>query len=188
MAIVAGVLLDHVDQKLTQRDRLTRSITTNEVQISVPDELFGKGDFVLPCGPRFVHDCLIPNRTIEVAIRLSFGLISIWYTLAREPLPEPLAFHLGQVPNQTEQRHRRRLNGTARKLGGIQTLALELQREALDSQVFGQRGTLVAERHASLPRISLCIDEPIRAVLRRCHGAMLAAEPWRRQLSERISR
>ena len=188
MAVVAGVLLDHVDQKLPQRHRLTRSITTDEVQVSVTDELFGKGDLVLPCGPGFVHDCLIPNRTIEVAIRLSFGLIPIWYALAREPLPEPLALYLGQVSYQTEERHGRRLNGAAGELGGIQTLALELKGEALEPQVFGQRGTLVAERHTSLPRISLRIDEPIGAVLRLCHGAMLAAEPWRQQPGERIPR
>jgi hypothetical protein len=124
---------------------LTRSITTDEVQVSVPGELFGKGDLVVPCGPGFVHDCLIPNGTIEVAVRLSVGLIPIGYALAGEPLPEPLTFDFGQVPNQTKQRNRRRLNRAASELSGIQTLALELQREALAAQVFGQRGTLVAE-------------------------------------------
>jgi hypothetical protein len=124
---------------------LIRSITTDEVQVSVPGELFGKGDLVVSCGPGFVHDCLVPNGTIEIAVRLRFGLIPIGYALAREPLPEPLTLNFGQVPNQTKQRHRRRLNRTTRELSGIQTIALELQREALPTQIFSQRGTLVAE-------------------------------------------
>ena len=106
MAVVAGVLFDHVNQKLPQGDGLTRAISSNEVEIGLVGELLGKGNLVTPCGPRLIDDCLIGHRPVEVTVGLVFGLVAIGDVLASEPLPEPLTLHFGHVPQQTEQGQR----------------------------------------------------------------------------------
>ena len=103
MAVVAGVLLDHVNQKLPQGDGLTRAISSNEAEIGLVGELLGKGNLVTPCGPRLIDNGLIGHGTVEVTIWLGLGLIAIRYVLPREPLPEPLAFDLGQMSHEAEQ-------------------------------------------------------------------------------------
>jgi hypothetical protein len=48
---------------------------------------------------------LIGHGTVEVAVGLSVGLVTSGDVLAREPLSEPLPLDIGQVPQQTKQRH-----------------------------------------------------------------------------------
>ena len=97
MAVVAGVLLDHVNQELPQRDWFARAVPSNEAEVGLASELLGKGNLVTPCGPRLIDNGLIGHGTVEIAIGLGLGLVAIRYVLSREPLPEPLTFHLGQM-------------------------------------------------------------------------------------------
>lgn len=172
MAVMAGVLLDHVNQELPQRDGLTRAVSSNEAEVSLASELLGKGNLVTPCGPRIIDDRLIGHGTIEVTVRLGVGLVAIGDVLAGEPLPEPLTLHFGQVPHQTEQRQCRGLDRTPSELVGVQALAFDLQREPLTAQVFAQRGAFVTERGTALARVRLRIDEPVGAMLWLGHRTM----------------
>ena len=103
MAVMAGVLLDHVHQELPQRDRLTRAVSSNEAEVGLAGELFGKGNLLTPCGPRLIDDPLIGHGTVEVTVRLGVGLVAIGDVLAREPLPEPLTLHFCHMSHETEQ-------------------------------------------------------------------------------------
>ena len=103
MAVVAGVLLDHVDQELPQRDRLPGAVTPDEAEIGVTSELLGEGDLVVPCSPGILNNRLIGHGAVEVTIGLDVGLVASGYVLAREPLPEPLPLDIGHVAHQTQQ-------------------------------------------------------------------------------------
>ena len=106
MAVVAGILLDHVDQELPQRHRLAGAVAPDEAELGVTDELLGEGHFVVPCSPGVVDDRLIGHGAVEVAVGLGVGLVASGYALVREPLPEPLALDIGHMAHQTEQRKR----------------------------------------------------------------------------------
>ena len=66
-------------------------ITTDEVQVSVPGELLGESDLVLPGAPRFIHHRRIGYGAVEVTVGRSLGLVAIGYVLPCESLSEPLA-------------------------------------------------------------------------------------------------
>jgi hypothetical protein len=106
MAVVAGVLLDHVNEQFAQRDWFARTVAPDELEVGIAGELLGEGDLVVPCTPGVLDHCLIAHRTVEVAVWLCLGLIPSGYVLAAETLPEPLAFDIGQVAHQTKERHR----------------------------------------------------------------------------------
>jgi hypothetical protein len=177
MTVVAGVLLDHVDQKLPQRDRFAGAISANKAEICVTGELLGEADLVSPRGPRLIDHCLISHGTVEVAIGLSLRLVAIGYVKTREPLPEPLALDLGQVSHEAEQREGRRINRTTGELFGVQALTLELHGKALATQELDQCFALVAERRTSLTRVGLWINKHVGAVLRLRHATMFATSP-----------
>jgi Protein of unknown function (DUF2568) len=103
MAVVAGVLLDHVNEQLPKRDWFARAVASDEAEVGLTSELLGKGNLVTPCGPRLIDNSLIGHGTVEVTIWLGLGLIAIRYVLPREPLPEPLTFDLGQMSHEAEQ-------------------------------------------------------------------------------------
>jgi len=48
VAVVPGVLLDHVDQELTQGDRCTGAVLSDEAEVGVEREPFGKTDLIPP--------------------------------------------------------------------------------------------------------------------------------------------
>jgi hypothetical protein len=56
MAVVAGILLDHVDQEFPQRYWFAGAVAPHEAEVGVTDELLGEGHFVVPCSPGFVDD------------------------------------------------------------------------------------------------------------------------------------
>ena len=70
MAVVAGILLDHVNEQFAQRDRFARTVAPDELEVGIAGELLGEGDFVVPCTPGVLHRCLIAHRTVEVAVWL----------------------------------------------------------------------------------------------------------------------
>jgi hypothetical protein len=170
VTVVAGVLLDHVDQQLPEGDWLVCSVTSDEAQVCLTGELLGEGDLVTPGVPGCIDNGLIGRGTVEVAVGLGFGLETRGHVLTSEPLPEPLALDISQVSQQTQERHRGRLNRTAGKLLGVETFALELQRKTLTAQKLDQRLALVPKRWASLTRINFCINEHVGMVLWLCHG------------------
>jgi hypothetical protein len=49
--VVAGVFLDHVHERLAQRDRLTFGVAAGEVQVVVAGELLGEGNLLAPRRP-----------------------------------------------------------------------------------------------------------------------------------------
>ena len=106
MAVVAGVLLDHVNQELPQRDRLPGAVPPDEAEVGVTGELLGEGDLVVPCSPGFVDNRLIGHGTVEVSVGFGVGLVASGYVLAGETLPEPLALDIGHMSHQTQQRKR----------------------------------------------------------------------------------
>jgi len=83
MAVVAGVLLDHVNQKLPQGDGLTRTISSNQADIGLGGGPIGPGNLVTPRGPRLIDDCLIGHRPVEVTVGLVVGLVAVGDGLAR---------------------------------------------------------------------------------------------------------
>jgi hypothetical protein len=127
VAVMSGVLLDHVNQQLPQGDGIARAVSSYEAEVGLSCELLGERDLVTPCVPCIIDHRLISHGTVEVTVGLRLGLIASRCVLAGEPLPKPLAFNVRQVPYQTEQRHRRWLDRTASELSGIQAGTLELQ-------------------------------------------------------------
>ncbi len=145
MTVVTGVLLDHVDQELAQRDRLTGTVVSDEVEVGVARELLGEGDLIPPRGPRLIHDILIGHGDVEVAVGIGLSLIALGNVLAHEPPTEPPAFHLGHVSHQTKQRNGRGLDRAMRELSRVKALTLQLQREALTAQELEERRPLITQ-------------------------------------------
>jgi hypothetical protein len=103
VAVVTGVLLDHVGEQLAQRDRVALAILADEAEIMVAGELLGEGDFLAPRCPRFFDHGRVGDGTVEVGIGVGLGLVAIGHVLPSEPDAEPVAFHLGHVPDQAKQ-------------------------------------------------------------------------------------
>jgi hypothetical protein len=78
------------------------------------------------------------------------------------------------VAHESEQRHRRRLDGAAGQLLGVEPVALELQRQPLEAQELVERRPFVAQPRAALPRVLGRIEEHVGTVLcglrRRSHA------------------
>jgi hypothetical protein len=103
VAVVPGVLLDHVHDELAQRDRIAAAVVADEVEVVVVDELVGEGDLLAPGRPRLLDDLVVGDGAVEVAVRVVGVLVTLALVLAGEPGAEPGALHLGHVPDQAEQ-------------------------------------------------------------------------------------
>ncbi len=114
------------------------------------DELRGEVDLGPPRFPRLGDDLGVDDRPVEVAVTVGVGAEQARHVLPRHQHSEGRPFALGQVPDQPEQGHGRRLDGPARHGLGVQIGALHLQREALAAQRLYERGALVAERWSVL--------------------------------------
>ena len=101
--VMAGVLLDHVQEQLAQRDRITFGVAANEAQVVIVRELLGEGNLLAPCRPRLRDHGRVGDRPVEVGVGVGVGLVALWYVMPGEPAAEPGAFHLGHVPDQAEQ-------------------------------------------------------------------------------------
>ena len=112
--------------------------TPEGVEVVVGDELVGERHLRAPRGPRLVHDRLVGDRAVEVAVRVVGGLVALALGAFRETHPEPGPLHLGHVADQAEQGHRGRLDRAAGQLLGVKPRALQLQGEALAAEKLGQ--------------------------------------------------
>ena len=66
MAAVPGVLLDHVQEQLAQRDRVVAAVRIDLAEVGVLlDERLGEGDLPLPVGERLRDDRLVGDRAAE---------------------------------------------------------------------------------------------------------------------------
>ncbi len=106
MTVVPGVLLDHVDQQLTQGDRVPLPILSDEAEVGVSYEPLGEVNLLMPGRPCFIHDLLIGHCSVEVTVGLGIGLVTPGYGEAGEPPTEPPTLDLGHVSDQAKQRHR----------------------------------------------------------------------------------
>jgi len=70
VAVVAGILLDHVDQEFAQGDRPPGPVMSDEAEIGVVHELLGEGDLLAPCSPCFRHDRGIGHGTVGLGVGL----------------------------------------------------------------------------------------------------------------------
>ena len=103
VTVVARVLLDHVNQELSQGDWLAGAVVSDEAKVGVAHELLGEGDLLTPCRPRFLHNRQLGHGTVEITVRLGLGLVALRHVPAGEPPTEPPAFNLGHMPHQTKQ-------------------------------------------------------------------------------------
>ncbi|MCW7940838.1 hypothetical protein AAW14_00065 [Streptomyces hygroscopicus] len=110
MTVVTRVLLDHVHHDPAQGDSLIADVASflfgqsaGVVQRSVGDQLTASGDLRLPSSHRLVEPSFrLKGKPVEVALPEDRRrILTCEYTL------EPVALHLSQVLNETEQRHRR---------------------------------------------------------------------------------
>src|SRR5690242_6374658 len=163
--VVAGVLLDHVDEQLAQRDRLTLGVVADEIEVVVAREPLGECDLLPPRRPRLVGHRRVGDRPVEVAVGVGLGLVALRHVALGEPAAEPAALHLGHVPDQAEQRHRGRFHGAAGQLLGVEPVALHLQRQPLAAQELIQRRPLVPQPRAAFARVGGGIEEQVGPVL-----------------------
>ena len=170
VAVVAGVLLDHVHQELTQRHRLALGVLADEVEVVVGDELIGEGYFRAPGRPGLVDGRLVGDGAVEVAVRVVRRLVAVALRPLGEADPEPLALDLGHVPDQAEQGQGGRLHRPAGELLGVEPGALELQGEPLAAQELRQGGPLAAQPRSALARVVYGVNEQVGPVLRSGHG------------------
>jgi hypothetical protein len=74
MPVMAGVLLDHVNEQLAQRDRLTLRVAAGEAEVMIAGELLGEGDLLAPRQVRTITSFLLPART---SCTRSFGHVQL---------------------------------------------------------------------------------------------------------------
>src|SRR5215218_7118408 len=124
--IVAGVLLDHVDQDPPQRHRLAAP------------QAGGLQGGRRGGGPPGVLALRPPGRerllhvggvdVVEVAVRVVVGPVDAGRVLAAEDPAEPVALHVRHVPDEAEQRQARRRHRPLPQLRLVEPLALPGQR------------------------------------------------------------
>ena len=126
MTHVAAVLPDHSDQHLAQRHRpataamLIQGIVAGDVETGrLGHEPGREVHFRTPCVPRFRHHLRVGSSTVKITVTVGVRAKQRGHVLPRQHLPERPALHLGQVPHQPKERHRRRLDGTPRHGLGV---------------------------------------------------------------------
>jgi hypothetical protein len=72
--VVAGVLLDHVNEQLTQRDRLTPGVAAGEAEIVVAREPLSEGDLLASRRPRRLDHSRVSDRPLKSAS----GSVPVW--------------------------------------------------------------------------------------------------------------
>jgi hypothetical protein len=82
--------------------------------------------------------------------------------LAGQHPAEPATLDVRDMPDEAEQRYRRRLDGAGGQLGGIQARAFQFERLAVPAQERGERGPFIRTAGWFRPGIIGRIDEHIR--------------------------
>ena len=160
VAEVAGVLLDHVEYHLAQRDggAVLHGAADGEVR-RAGDELLCESDLLTPGPPGVGHRRRISHRPRPVSVLGIIGPVQRRRVGPGHHPPEPVALHVGHMADQAEQRHgggRHRAQG---QLLCVEVGALQFQRQPVGTQVVQQRRPLA---------VQLCACREPR-VLRRIH-------------------
>ncbi len=126
MAVVAGVLLDHVDHDPAQRHRLTAALSGDVERGRRGHGLAG----VLALGPPARERLGDVGRVdvVEVAVRVVLRAVQGRRVLAAQRAPEPAALHLRLVPDQAQERKGGGRHGPLAQLRVVQAVALHRQR------------------------------------------------------------
>ena len=127
MTVMPGVFLDHVNQDPAHRHRFTMPFFRAGL-VQRPDageHCTGALTLGPPGGKRFVGIGVI--HVIEVAIAVDLGVKQRGSLGTGEDTLEPIAFHFGHVPDQTQQREGRGRNRSLPELLDGEVLALERQ-------------------------------------------------------------
>jgi 2-haloacid dehalogenase len=161
VAAVAGVLLDHVHQHLTQRDGVAVAHGAADTQVGrIGDELVREGDLLAPGLPGTGHDGRVGDRAEPVSVG---GLVGPEQRgsvgLGHHP-PEPVALHIGHVTDETEQRHGGGRYRPAGELVRVEALALHFHRYPVGMQVVEQRRPLAVQIRARRESRILCGVHP----------------------------
>ena len=157
VAVVAGVLLEDVDQDLPQ----FRAVLAGDVQIGcVGNELLREVDLGTPVVPGFLDNGGIGHGAVEVLVRLVVREVDPAQVLAGHHLPKPGPLGLGDVPDQPEQGQVGRRNRSPGQLFRVETGALQLQRESLVFQVPDERVALALESTIGA-RVLVGVDEHV---------------------------
>jgi hypothetical protein len=123
MGVVAGVLLDHVDEDGAERDTSTLS---RRAEINgLADESVAKGDLFAPRTLCPLDDGRVGNGAIEVVVA-----IQIRRVLAGRLLTKPVSLDIGEMSQETQQREIARRHRAAGHRLVIQAGALHLERQA----------------------------------------------------------
>ena len=155
VTVVPRVLLDHVQVDPAQVVSPAAGVAERVVQ----GPAFGglPGQLAFPGERREVGLRPAGLGQVEVAVGKLVAAVQVAYLrLPAEPAPEPRALDLGHVPDQPEQRQRRRGNGPLDQLLAGQALAFEQQRLPVVVQPGLQRGPLGVDRRrlgARLPQV-----------------------------------
>ena len=146
MTQVAGVLLDHVQVDQAQRHDLV-VVGEGVVQGRVGHGRVGELELLGQPG-------VVGRGPGRIAALEIGGLVlaeRVVHGLAREPLPEPGALHLGHVPHQPEQGQGRRRHGPLGELLAGQASALVQQRGAVPVEERLQHGAFGAGQRPFRP-------------------------------------
>jgi len=146
VAVVAGVLLDEVDQQPAQRDRSAPGVGDLPGHPEVGrlgHVALGERHLLPPGRPGLRDDLRLGYRPVEVRVRPGVGDEAVRDFLPGHDLPEPAALHLGQVPQQSQQRQGGGPDAATGHGGGAQARALQGEGLALPAQ---ERGANISAR------------------------------------------
>ena len=138
MAVVSGVLGDHVDIHPPQRES-ARLVVEREVYNQVAsgsDLTLVEGQIVLP---------RLRNRLVEVQVRVLSTDVQRRQVESPDDHAEPPAFHPRQVPDQAVQRQFA-VQGRRRQLLCAEVLALLQQRRTVEIEELFEHGALIGKR------------------------------------------
>ena len=136
MAEVAGVLLDHVEYHLAQRDGRAVLHRSADGEVGrAGGELLREGDLFVPGAPGAGHHRRICHRARPVGVLDVVGPVQRRRVGLSHHPPEPVALHVGHVADQAEQGHGGGRHRAPGQLLRIQAGALQFQRQPVGAQV-----------------------------------------------------
>lgn len=107
MTVVAGVLLDRVDEDPPQRDPASPNVLALDVEMwRLGDEPLGEGHFLPPCLPGSCDDTGSIARAVEIPAGVGRGGEQGCRVPVGQHAPEPAALHIGEMPDEPERRQR----------------------------------------------------------------------------------
>ena len=143
MAVVAGVLLDHVDENPSEGHGVPCPLGPL-IEGASGGELPGMVPLTAKGGEAGVG--IHVSRQVKVTIRIGIRVVERRRVLARQGAAKPAALDLGHVPDESEQGELRGRDSQLRQLGRAEAVALPHQRGAVVVEEGGQQVPLVADK------------------------------------------